>query len=211
MAGSEEWSLAMSICSSPSATPGTRRLRLFLGLLFLLLVAALPGVSALRASKAEAAEEEIGTGTLMLQPQRAGAAAPAVRLGTHFEVQVSGPVARTRVVQAFRNTGRGWASATYLFPLPEEAAVDSLKLVVGGRIIIGEIRRRAEAAEIYERAEREGQKAALAEEQRPNMFTNRIANIAPGETVIVEIEYQAPVTVRGGEYSLRLPLVVAPR
>ena len=84
-------------------------------------------------------------------------------------------------------------------------------MVIGQRIVVGEIRRRAEAAEIYERAEAQGQKAALVEEQRPNMFTNRIANIAPGETMIIEIEYQAPVSVRRGEYSLRLPLVVGPR
>ena len=116
-----------------------------------------------------------------------------------YEVRVSGRIARTRVVQAFRNGGRQWAAATYLYPLPEEGAVDSLKMVVGQRVIVGEIRRRAEAAEIYERAKAAGQKAALVEQQRPNMFTTRVANIAPGETVLIEIEYQAPVTVRGGE------------
>ena len=73
-----------------------------------------------------------------------------------------------------------WASATYLYPLPEDGAVDCLKMVVGQRVIVGEIRRRAEAAEIYARAKAQGQKAALVEEQRPNMFTNRVANIGPG-------------------------------
>jgi len=148
---------------------------------------------------------------LLLHPRGGGADVAAVRLGTHYEVRVSGPIARTRVVQAFRNTGRNWAAATYLYPLPEDAAVDSLKMVVGQRVIVGEIRRRAEAAEIYERAKAEGQRAALVEEQRPNMFVNRVANIGPGETVLIEIEYQAPVTARGGDYSLRLPLVVGPR
>jgi Ca-activated chloride channel homolog len=84
-------------------------------------------------------------------------------------------------------------------------------MVVGQRIIVGEIRRRAEANEMYEQALREGRRAALVEEQRPNTFVNRVANIGPGETVLVEIEYQAPLTVRGGDYSLRLPLVVGPR
>ena len=180
-------------------------------ILFLLSLAALAAFTSARANADADAEEEITAGTLVLHPRGGGADLSAVRLGTHYEVRVSGRIARTRVVQAFRNTGRQWAAATYLYPLPEEAAVDSLKMVVGQRVIVGELRRRAEAAEIYERAKAAGQRAALVEEQRPNMFINRVANIAPGETVLIEIEYQAPITVRGGEYSLRLPLVVGPR
>ncbi len=189
----------------------SRRTAVALSLIFLLSLAAVMAFTMARAAGNPEEEERIAAGTLILHPRGRGADLPAVRLGTHFEVHVSGPIARTRVVQAFRNTGREWAAATYLYPLPENAAVDSLKMVVGQRVIVGEIRRRAEATEIYERAMREGQKAALVEQQRPNMFTNRVANIAPGETVLIEIEYQAPVSVRAGDYSLRLPLVVGPR
>jgi len=188
-----------------------RSLAVGLSLLFLLSVAALAAFTRARATEGGEPGAEIGAGTLVLHPRGGGADLPAVRLGTHYEVRVSGRIARTRVVQAFRNTGRQWAAATYLYPLPEDAAVDSLRMVVGQRVIVGEIRRRAEAAEIYERAKAAGQRAALVEEQRPNMFTNRVANIGPVETVLIEIEYQAPLTVRSGEYSLRLPLVVGPR
>ena len=201
----------MSTTSSPGPTAPARRIALRLSILFLIAVAAVAAFGMARAAADRTDGDAIAAGTLLLQPRGGGAALPAVRLGTHFEVRVSGAIARTRVVQAFRNSGPDWASATYLYPLPDEAAVDSLKMVVGQRVILGEIRRRAEAAEIYARAEAQGQKAALVEEQRPNMFTNRIANIAPGETVLIEIEYQAPVRVRGGEHSLRLPLVVGPR
>ena len=189
----------------------SRRLAVGLSILFLLSVAALAAFTRARATEGGEPGGEFGAGTLVLHPRGGGADLPAVRLGTHYEVRVSGRIARTRVVQAFRNTGRQWAAATYLYPLPEDAAVDSLRMVVGQRVIVGEIRRRAEAAEMYERAKAAGQRAALVEEQRPNMFTNRVANIGPGETVLIEIEYQAPLTVRGGEYSLRLPLVVGPR
>ncbi|HYJ29480.1 MAG TPA: VIT domain-containing protein, partial [Allosphingosinicella sp.] len=189
----------------------TRRNAVRLSLLFLLSLAALATFTSLRAADGDEGGEEMTAGALVLHPRGGGADVTAVRLGTHYEVHVSGPIARTRVVQAFRNTGRTWAAATYLYPLPEDAAVDSLKMVVGQRIVVGEIRRRAEAAEIYERAKAEGQRAALVEEERPNMFVNRIANIGPGETVLIEIEYQAPVTVRGGDHALRLPLVVGPR
>ncbi len=202
----------MSESSHLGQTRYPRRTAIGLSILFLLTLAAFAAFSMARAaSEDEQRAEEIAAGTLMLLPRGGGAAMPAVRLGTHYEVRVSGRIARTRVVQAFRNGGRQWAAATYLYPLPEDGAVDSLKMVVGQRVIVGEIRRRAEAAEIYERAKAAGQKAALVEQQRPNMFTTRVANIAPGETVLIEIEYQAPVTVRGGEYSLRLPLVVGPR
>ena len=190
--------------------PPARALGAFLALLFLVSMAAAMALTAARAGEADEDDAQIKAGTLVLHP-RGGGDVAAVRLGTHYEVHVSGAIARTRVVQAFRNTGREWAAATYLYPLPEEAAVDSLKMVVGQRVIVGEIRRRAEATEMYERAMREGQRAALVEAERPNMFTNRVANIGPGETVLIEIEYQAPVTVRGGDYSLRLPLVVGPR
>ena len=189
----------------------SRRTAVGLSILFLLALAAVIAFSMASAAASDDDQDKAAAGTLMLLPRGGGAALPAVRLGTHYEVHVSGQIARTRVVQAFRNTGTQWASATYLYPLPESAAVDSLKMVVGQRVIVGEIRRRAEASAMYERARAQGQKAALVEEQRPNMFTNRIANIAPGETVLIEIEYQAPLTVRGGEYSLRLPLVVGPR
>src|SRR5687768_12716099 len=186
-----------------------RRVAVGLSILFLLSVAAFAAFTRARATES-GASEEINAGTLVLHPRGGGADLPAVRLGTHYEVRVSGRIARTRVIQAFRNTGRQWAAATYLYPLPEDAAVDSLRMVVGQRVIVSEIRR-AEAAEMYERAKAAGQRAALVEEQRPNMFTNRVANIGPGETVLIEIEYQAPLTVRSGEYSLRLPLVVGPR
>ena len=193
-----------------NAPARSRLIAVRLSILFLLSIAALAALGMARAA-GESDGEETSAGTLVLHPRGGGADLTAVRLGTHYEVRVSGRIARTRVVQAFRNTGRQWAAATYLYPLPEDAAVDSLKMVVGQRVIVGEIRRRAEAAEIYERAKAAGQRAALVEEERPNMFVNRVANIGPGETVLIEIEYQAPVSVRGGEYSLRLPLVVGPR
>lgn len=180
---------------------------LFLLLALLLLLAA-AGASRAQDGEAGAPPE---AGALVLHPNGGGADLAAVRLGTHVEVDVTGAVARTRIVQAFRNSGRRWAAATYLYPLPDEAAVDSLKMVIGNRIVVGEIRRREDAARIYEAAKSRGQKAALVEQQRPNMFVNRVANVAPGETLLIEIQYQSPVVRRRGEYSLRLPLVVGPR
>ncbi len=84
-------------------------------------------------------------------------------------------------------------------------------MVIGERIVVGDIKDRKQAREIYEQAKATGQKAALMEQERPNIFTNSVANIGPHETVVVQIEYQEPVRQSGDEFSLRVPLVVAPR
>jgi Ca-activated chloride channel family protein len=84
-------------------------------------------------------------------------------------------------------------------------------MVIGERIIVGDIKERKTAREVYEQAKSAGRKASLVEQERPNIFTNSVANIGPRETVVVQIEYQEPVRQSGGEFSLRLPLVVAPR
>lgn len=137
--------------------------------------------------------------------------AEAVRLGTDVDLTVSGPTIRARVTQIFRNPTQNWVEATYVYPLPDGSAVDTLKMVAGGRIIVGDIKERQQARAIYERARQSGQKAALTEQERPNIFTNSVANIGPGETVLVQIEYQEPVHQSGNEFSLRVPLVVGPR
>lgn len=165
----------------------------------------------LRAEDAPSDGDAIGSGTLLLSGKGVAESLPAVRLGTDMDVTVSGAIARVRVTQAFRNTSDRWMEATYLYPLPEDGAVDSLKMVVGDRVIVGHIKRRAEAREIYEKARERGQKAGLVEAERPNMFRNSVANVGPGETVLIQIEYQAPVRQVSGEFSLRLPLVVGPR
>src|SRR6201995_5168855 len=135
----------------------------------------------------------------------------ATRLGIDVALTVSGPTVRARVTQIFRNPTQNWVEATYVYPLPEGGAVDTLKMVVGDRVIVGHIKERQQAKVIYEQARASGRKAALTEQERPNMFTNSVANIGPGETVLVQIEYQEPVHQSGDEFSLRVPLVVGPR
>ncbi|WP_313804336.1 marine proteobacterial sortase target protein [Sphingobium sp.] len=192
--------------------PSQSRHRLLLGLTLLLgLVALVFLTDRLCASDVEADAGAIGSGTLMLRGKGVATALPAVRLGTDMDVTVSGQIARVRVTQAFRNSGNQWMEATYLYPLPDDGAVDSLKMVVGQRVIIGHIKRREEARAIYEKARDEGKKAGLVESERPNLFRNSVANVGPGETVLIAIEYQAPVRQLGGEYALRLPLVVGTR
>ncbi len=150
-------------------------------------------------------------GGLILRGGDVATSVPAMRLGTDIVADVSGQTARVTVTQAFRNTSDEWMEATYLYPLPDDGAVDTLSMVVGDRIFTGKIKPKEEAREIYDEALANGQKAGLVEQARPNMFRNSIANVGPGETVLVQIEFQTPIRQVSGDYSLRLPLVVGPR
>jgi Ca-activated chloride channel family protein len=153
---------------------------------------------------------EMKSGALLLKSEN-DRFLEAPLVGTDVDVTVSGPTARARVTQIFHNPTDGWVEAVYVYPLSEGAAVDTLKMVVGERVVIGDIKARKQAREIYEQAKATGQKAALTEQERPNIFSNSVANIGPHETVVVQIEYQEPVRQSGDEFSMRVPLVVAPR
>lgn len=192
-----------------SDTGAETRKRLTVGAIALVAVV----LGCLASARAQAAEgdDPAAGGALMLRGKGVAAAMPAVRLGTDMDVTVNGQILRVRVTQAFRNTSDKWMEATYLYPLPDDGAVDTMKMVVGQRVIVGHIKRRAEARAIYDQAKAEGRKAGLVESDRPNLFRNTVANVGPGETVLVSIEYQAPVRQLGGEFAMRLPLVVGAR
>ena len=99
----------------------------------------------------------------------------------------------------------------YTFPLPERAAVDHLQMRVGERLIDGQIKERGEARRTYEAAKAEGRKTTLIEQQRPNMFTTSVANIGPGEEIVVTIEYQETLRYDEGAFRLRFPMAITPR
>jgi Ca-activated chloride channel family protein len=135
----------------------------------------------------------------------------ATTLNTVLDIEANGLVARVSVRQTFRNDGQQWVEGVYVFPLPDNAAVDRIKLHIGERFIEGEIRQKEKARKEYERAKKAGKKASLVNQQRANLFTTAIANIAPGETVTVEIEYQQTIGFDEGIFSLRFPLTLTPR
>ena len=131
-------------------------------------------------------------------------------LGATVEVRVTGIIARTKVTQIFQNPSSDWVEGIYIFPLPGDAAVDMLKMRVGDRTILGVIQEKEEARQTYEAAKRQGSKASLVEQQRPDVFTTSVAHVGPGETVEVAIELQQVVRWERGRFSLRFPMVVRP-
>ena len=135
--------------------------------------------------------------------------APEVK--AEVTIHVSGPIVRTTVRQTFHNNTGACVEGVYVYPLPEMSAVDTLKMTIGSRVIEGEIREREQAQKEYQQAVSEGRKAALVEQQRPNVFTTSVASLMPDEDATIEIAYQETARFDGGEYRLRFPMVVVPR
>jgi Ca-activated chloride channel family protein len=180
-----------------------------------LVAAVVLGAAALiLAASAEAATvtlNEPKAGALLLRTGTAGQYALAPTVETEVAIHVTGMIARTRVTQAFHNPGDESVEGIYVFPLPEKAAVDHLGMRTGERLIEGQIREKDEARRTYEQAKREGRKAALVEQQRPNLFTSSVAHIGANEMVRITLEYQQTLAYEDGRYRLRFPLAVTPR
>ncbi len=188
-----------------------QRLIRFASLLPLILVCLILSLIDARASVSFVKPNDMDRGGLLLKGSEPGKYVEAPALATDVDIQITGPIGRTRVTQRFENPTDSWVEGIYVFPLPDNAAVDTLKMVIGDRVIEGEIKPKEEARRVYERARNAGQRASLVEQERPNLFTNSVANIGPGETVIIQIEYQETIRQSNSTFSLRFPMVVAPR
>jgi len=175
----------------------------FLALLISLLLA----TSAARAQSSE----EAPNGGLFFKSDKTGAFYEAPILRTDVKLTVAGTIVRATVRQHFVNPSSAWLEGVYVFPLPEQSAVDHLVMEIGERHVVGQIKPREEAKRAYEQAAAAGQHASLVESERPNIFTTSVANIGPGKQIVVEIQYQDRVDIDADTYSLRFPMVVGPR
>lgn len=130
---------------------------------------------------------------------------------TRVEMEISGFVTRARVTQRFENHFTHRIEAIYTFPLPEDGAVRDFEMRTGTRVIRGLIQRREEARANYEQARERGETASLLEQERPNIFTQSVANIEPGQAIEVTLEYVDTLDYETGTYSLAFPMTVGPR
>jgi Ca-activated chloride channel family protein len=130
---------------------------------------------------------------------------------THVRASLRGFVAEVEVTQTYQNPSDKPIEAVYIFPLPENSAVYSMRMVIGERVIEADVRRREEARQIYEKAKRTGHTAALLEQERPNIFTQSVANIEPGKKIDVVTRYVQDLTYDAGRYEFVFPMVVGPR
>ena len=130
---------------------------------------------------------------------------------TEVKAEISGFTAEVSVTQVFANSSSGPIEAIYVFPLPENAAVNDLTLTIGDRVIKGQIKKREEARQVYEAAKAQGKTAALLDQERPNIFTQSVANIQPGHEIRVTLKYLQDLAYDHGEYKFVFPMTVGPR
>ncbi len=147
----------------------------------------------------------------LMFPTPDGELIPAPEVETSVQITVTGMIARTKVIQLFRNPTKNWLEGIYMFPLPENSSVDSLVMHIGDQRVLGHIDERYAAQQAYADAAAAGQRAALLESERPNIFTASVANIGPEDEIAIEFEYQEPVRYQDGVYSLRFPMTVGVR
>jgi Ca-activated chloride channel family protein len=157
------------------------------------------------------APPQCGEGSLLYRSPLSGRYESVPLVHTDAGLDVRGLVAAATVTQQYINSTAAPIEAVYIFPLPQDAAVYDLEIRIGNRVIRSEIHERAEAKRVYEAAKSEGKRAALLEEERPNIFTASIANIMPNDRIDVHLRYVEPLRWDEGRIRLVFPMVVGPR
>ena len=130
---------------------------------------------------------------------------------TSAKVNIAGIIADVTVIQEYKNTGTKPIEAIYVFPASTRAAVYSMTMTIGERVIKAMIREREQARKDYEQAKQQGKSASLLEQQRPNVFQMNVANIMPGDLIKVEMKYTELLVPENGVYEFVYPTVVGPR
>src|SRR4051794_34917009 len=162
-------------------------------------------------SRRPAQKPAVTQGMLMSISPKGEPAGPCPLKHTDVKADISGFISRVTVTQEFENPYKEKIEAVYTFPLPQNSAVDDMTMKIGDRIVHGKIKRREEARAIYEAARDKGYAAALLDQERPNIFTQGVANIRPGDKVTITIKYVETLKYEEGAYEFVFPMVVAPR
>ena len=156
-------------------------------------------------------KDQVQSGQLLFEQANSKAFLQAPMLQSSAEINIKGIVANVNVTQSFQNTTKQWQHASYVFPLPENAAINQFRMRVGEREIVGEIKEKKAAKAIYEQAKTKGKKAALMRQYRANLFSTRVANIPPGESIEVNFEYFQQIDYESGELKIHFPMTITPR
>ncbi len=161
------------------------------------------------ALEAPSSLDDVTSGQLLLTHNGRTVAAPIQT--AVVEIDITGVVSKVRFTQTFQNTSDNWVEGLYRFPLPDEAAVRSMVIHVGDRRVVGKIEEKAVAEGQYEEAKKAGQVASLVSQHRPNLFSSKVANIGPRQTVSIELEYLQTLSLENQRYRLRIPTTLTPR
>ena len=192
-----------------------RKLALYLAFLFAVSVTAYVTITKVAATRGTgfvaAAASSTTQGSLQVISPEGQVTALCPLKHTDVKAEISGFLSRVVVTQEFENPFKDKIEAVYTFPLPQNAAVDDMTMRVGDRTVRGRIKRRDEARAVYEAARASGHVASLLDQERPNIFTQSVANILPGEQVKITISYVETLKYEDGSYQFVFPMVVGPR
>ena len=156
--------------------------------------------------------DEIDTGMMLSYHEKDNNYGALNLISSQYDVDISGIIANVKITQTFQNVTQDWIKeGMYAFPVAQNAAVYQMKLIIGKRVIEGEIHEKKQAQQIYEKAKSQGLAASIVKQHRPNLFTTDVANIMPNEKVTVEISYQQSLAYEAGHIDFRLPLAIKSR
>lgn len=130
---------------------------------------------------------------------------------TGAKVNIVGVIAHVKITQTYANLGNEPINARYIFPGSTSAAVTSMTMTIGDRVIRARIKEKEEAKAEFKAAQQAGKSASLLQQQRPNVFSTDVANIMPGDTIEVELGYTELLEPDKGVYEFVYPAVVGPR
>src|SRR4030042_697665 len=156
-------------------------------------------------------EDTPGSGAMLARLPKEEKEIPLPLKHTDVKGQIRGYIATVEVTQQFHNPYDEKIEAVYVFPLPQNAAINEFIMTIGERRIRGIIRERQEAEQIYQKAKSQGHAASLLTQERPNIFTQKVANIEPGKQIDVNIKYFNTLDYTDGWYEFVFPMVVGPR
>ncbi len=156
--------------------------------------------------------DDIDTGMMLSYHEQGNDYSALTLLSSQYDVDITGIVAQVKITQRFINDTPNWVDeGMYAFPVASNAAVYQMKLIIGKRVIEGEIHEKKQAQAIYQQAKSEGRAASIVKQYRPNLFTTEVANIMPNEEIVVEISYQQTLSYDAGHIDFRLPLAIKSR
>jgi Ca-activated chloride channel family protein len=156
-------------------------------------------------------DRDPGSGALLARVADKPEQIPVPLKHTDVKASIDGYIATVDVTQQYHNPFNEKIEAVYVFPLPQNAAVNEFVMTIGDRKIRGIIREREEAQQIYDAAKAQGYTASLLTQERPNVFTQSVANIEPGKEIDIDVKYFHTLTYVDGWYEWDFPMVVGPR
>ncbi|HVF11289.1 MAG TPA: VIT domain-containing protein, partial [Abditibacteriaceae bacterium] len=188
--------------------------RISYGMMWILLAALLPLLSTAVFAQGKSPKSErdsIPGGEVLMLGDKGQQAGVCPLKHTDVVAAISGYVCRTTVKQTFHNPLNKKIEAVYVFPLPQNSAVDDMTMTIGKRRIQGQIKPREQARQIYEKAKASGHVASLLDQERPNIFTQAVANIEPGAEIVIEIAFTETLKYEDANFEWVFPMVVGPR